>query len=421
MNEFERAFEELWAWCRARDFAGADPFDGLNSRIFQALPFVRDSRAARIVWTQSFKRAPVNLRSLALVPAGKNSKGLALFALAALARWRTERISQQASNFNRALELEREARELLNELLMQKLENFSGAAWGYNFGWQSRAFFAPRGTPTVVPTAFAARAFVEAYEAFGEKRFLDVARSVCDFILRDLQRVVENADEICFSYTPRDSSCVYNASLLAGETLACVGALTQENNLLHDALRAARFVICRQRADGAWAYGAAANQAWIDNFHTAFVLTSLVRIKRFCASVLTKTDDELLSGSLKRGEKFWRENFFLADGTPKYFDVCTHPIDTHSTASAVITLLELHCTNHDTDRNARGDAPKRDAECVEARDYAAHLARWALLNMRDPQGFFYYQQKKCYTVRTPYMRWAQAWMAWALARLIGEF
>ena len=34
-------------------------------------------------------------------------------------------------------------------------------AWGYNFDWQSRNFFAPRGTPTIVPTAFAARALIE--------------------------------------------------------------------------------------------------------------------------------------------------------------------------------------------------------------------------------------------------------------------
>ncbi|MCV4615500.1 hypothetical protein OFM04_36925, partial [Escherichia coli] len=31
-------------------------------------------------------------------------------------------------------------------------------SFGYNFDWQSRAFFAPKGTPTIVPTAFAAKA-----------------------------------------------------------------------------------------------------------------------------------------------------------------------------------------------------------------------------------------------------------------------
>src|SRR5918911_4728207 len=90
MPTLEQAYESLAAWCRARGYAGHDPFDGLNSRLFQATP-LRRSRLARLLWTQAFKRSPVNLRSVALVPAGRNAKGTALFALAALARFRATR------------------------------------------------------------------------------------------------------------------------------------------------------------------------------------------------------------------------------------------------------------------------------------------------------------------------------------------
>lgn len=410
-EDFRRAFDALWSWCLEREFAGADPFDALNSRLFQSLPFVRESRLARMMWTQFFKRSPVNLRSLARVPPGKNSKGFALFALAALARFRA----------TQSAEWKQEARALLDELENLKLENFSGACWGYNFDWQSRAFFAPRGTPTIVPTAFATRAFLEAHEAFGDEKFLRLARSVCDFVLQDLARPFESDEELCFSYTPRDCSCVYNASLLAGETLAAVGARTNESELLFDALRTARYVINQQRADGAWAYGAASNQTWVDNFHTAFVLMSLARIKRFCASLLSKEIEAELSGAIRRGEAFWRANFFLPDGSPKYFDTQTFPLDTHSTASAIITLLELHAPTFDTenaarDANAEGDEARRDAN-----EFAAHLARWAIANMRDQRGFFFYQRKRFYAVRTPYMRWTQGWAAWSLARLLENF
>ncbi|MGB8508784.1 MAG: hypothetical protein WCD76_10285, partial [Pyrinomonadaceae bacterium] len=133
--ELERVYEEAWAWCRARDYAGHDPFDALNSRLFQATP-LRRSSAARLVWTQIFKRSPVNLRGLALVPAGKNPKGTALFALAALARFRTHGKESD----------EEAARALLDELLAVRLKTPGGAAWGYNFDWQSRTFYAPRGT-----------------------------------------------------------------------------------------------------------------------------------------------------------------------------------------------------------------------------------------------------------------------------------
>jgi hypothetical protein len=51
---------------------------------------------------------------------------------------------------------------------------------------------------------------------------------------------------------------------------------------------------------------------------------------------------------------------------------------------------------------------------------AETIASWAIRNLRDRQGFFYYQRRRFYTVHTPYMRWTQAWMLYALARLLEE-
>ena len=126
-DEFVRAYDELFAWCHARDFAGHDPFDALNSPLFRATPF-NHSRLARLAWTQLFKRAPVNLRALARVPHERNAKGIALFALAALARFRSTRTRTD----------EQTARELLEQLLSLSLTGWHGAAWGYNFDWQGR-------------------------------------------------------------------------------------------------------------------------------------------------------------------------------------------------------------------------------------------------------------------------------------------
>src|SRR5438105_12824239 len=148
-----------------------------------------------------------------------------------------------------------------------RLKGFRGACWGYNFGWQSRSFFAPRGTPTIVPTAFAARAFCEAAEVLSRDEYLPFARTICDFILNDLNRSEETSDEVCFSYSPFDKTRVFNASLLAAEVLATVGARTKEESLCDMATRAARYVLRRQMADGSWAYGADSYQKWSDSFH----------------------------------------------------------------------------------------------------------------------------------------------------------
>ncbi len=336
----------------------------------------------------------MNLRPLMLVPSQKNSKGIALFALAGLSRYRRLKTA----------EAEAEARELLDELWRMQIGGFHGAAWGYNFNWQSRHFFAPRGTPMIVPTAFAARAFLDAYETFNDRRYLEIARSSCNFILKDLRRTVDSIGddgELCFSYSPLDDTKVFNASLFAAETLVCVAALDDEtgfSGLADDlAARAARYVVRRQHQDGSWDYGAGPAQHWIDNFHTAYVLLSLSRIRKCLPG-----DQQDPGPALERGYRFWRDRFFLADGWPKYYDDSLYPADAHAAATAIITLIELQ----ELDR--------------EALPLAETIAGWTISNLRDRRGFFYYQRRRFYTVRTPFMRWTQAWMLYALARLMEE-
>ena len=106
-----------------------------------------------------------------------------------------------------------------------------------------------------MPTAFAARALVKPPRCLATEEYLPFARTIADFILNDLNRSEETDDEVCFSYSPLDQTRVFNASLLAGETLAVLGRLTGEASLCDWAMRAARYVIRRQRADGSWAYG----------------------------------------------------------------------------------------------------------------------------------------------------------------------
>ena len=383
---FQTAYDELLSWCREHDFAGHDPFDALNSRLFQATPLAQ-SRNARFIWTQLVKRSPVDVRRLTRVPAERNAKGIALFALSALADYRRRRTEES----------EIQARVLLAALLRMKLDSYSGAAWGYNFDWQSRNFFAARGTPTIVPTAFAARALIEGAQVLRDSQDLqDEARSVCEFILRDLPRTVDNKTELCFSYAPNSDTRIFNANLLAAEVLACVSKLTKESELLESAERATRYVINNQRADGSWYYGAEPKQSWIDSFHTAYILFSLQRI------INVSSSGAEFQPALERGYRFWKDNFFLAEGWPKYYHDDPYPADAHAAASAIVTLLECRKLDDDAARLAQ------------------QVASWTIQHLRDSRGFFYYQRRRFYTVRKPYMRWTQAWMLYALSRLLEE-
>jgi len=382
--DLQTAHRELWRWCRAQGYAGYDPFDGLNSRFFQALP-LKNSRVARLAWTQFHKRSPINFRPIVGIPRERNAKAVALFALAALADFRRRPTKEN----------EIEVRELLDDLIGMGLKGFKGACWGYNFDWQSRSFFAPRGTPTIVPTAFAARALCEAAEVLSRDDYLPFARTICDFIINDLNRSDETGDEVCFSYSPLDSTRVFNASLLAGETLATVGRMLGEASLIELAERAALYVVRRQQQDGSWHYGADSYQLWADNFHTAYILTSLARIMGSEPAAVAGGFDN----TLRRGYDFWTERFFLTDGWPKYFPDRLYPADIHSTAAAIVALVEL-----------RGRIPG-------TLGLARRIAGWAMENLRHERGFFYYQRRRFYQVRIPYMRWSEAWMTYALARL----
>src|SRR5216684_9234878 len=82
-DDAEAAIVKLLAYCRANDWAGYDPYDALNSKTVEALPFL-NFRLSRLVLTQALKRSPINIRRLMLIPKTQNPKAIALFLSALL-------------------------------------------------------------------------------------------------------------------------------------------------------------------------------------------------------------------------------------------------------------------------------------------------------------------------------------------------
>ena len=166
-----QSFAKLKEYCEKEHFKGWDPYDGLNSRVAHALLPLKHSAFLRLCIIQGFKRCPVNLRRLALVPKEYNAKGIGLFlsgychlyhALEKHPEWET------------ALGTKEETKKHINQLAellisLQSNGNYHGACWGYNFDWQARRLFLfPKNTPTVVATNFCATALMEAYEITGQ-------------------------------------------------------------------------------------------------------------------------------------------------------------------------------------------------------------------------------------------------------------
>ncbi len=254
------SFGKLHAWCELQDYKGWDPYDGLNSRLFNAVPLLSKNRIARLLWIQFFKKSPLNLRPLTGVEKGYNPKALGLFL-------------SGFCNLHRKAPKEHSLEKIRffsEKLLEMKSPDWSGSCWGYNFDWQARAFYQPKYTPTVVATTYVGCALLDAYDITGDERLLANARSACDFILKDLNRTYDDKGSFSFSYSPLDKSVVYNASLLGSRLLARVYSYTKEEELLTNARKSVQFCCENQREDGSWSYGKLYFHQWIDNFHTGY-------------------------------------------------------------------------------------------------------------------------------------------------------
>ena len=226
MDEYVlKSFERLEEYCRNENFKGWDPFDGLNSRLFQSIPLFSKNRFAKLVWIQSFKRSPINLRKITGVKKDYNSKALGLFLSGYCNLYVNEPKKEYLEKIN----------FFSSKLLALQNTEWSGSCWGYNFDWQARAFFQPKNTPTVVASVFVASALLDAYEITKNEKLLKTARSTCDFILKDLNRNYNNEGNFSFSYSPLDKSVVFNASLLGSRLLARVYSFTGENELIAEA------------------------------------------------------------------------------------------------------------------------------------------------------------------------------------------
>ena len=380
-------------YCENENFKGWDPYDGLNSKVFQATP-LKNWDLGRLAWIQTFKRNPVNLRKLFLVPKEYNPKGVALFLTGYCNLYR---YCQTTNNpqFGNAEELLRKISFLSDLLLKLQSTGYSGACWGYNFDWQARRLFLfPKNTPTVVATTYCAVSLMDAYEVTKEKKYLDVALSSAEFILLDLKRT-QKAKGFLFSYSPlKGNNTVYNASLLGSKLLSLCYNFTKNESYKIAARCSVEACFGAQNEDGSWFYGELPVQNWIDSFHTGYNLDALNSYQKY-------SDDNSFKVAIEKGFDFYIKNFFLEDGMPKYYHNKIYPVDIHCPAQLFVTLSLL-------------------SKFKEHKVLAEKVMYWTIQNLQDKKGYFYYQIRKGFSSKIPYMRWSNAFMFYAMSYYLLE-
>jgi len=376
------SFQKLATYCEQEDFKGFDPYDGLNSKLFQALPLLKKNKLARLAWIQLFKKSPVNLRPITGVKKDYNPKALGLFLSGYCNLYK---LDPQEKYLEKIVYLSDKLMALMNR-------EWSGACWGYNFDWQARAFFQPKNTPTVVATSFIVNSLLDAYEILKESKLLEISRSACSFVLKDLNRTYNRQGDFVFSYSPLDKSVVFNASLLGSRLLARVYSYTGEKELIQYAGKSVAYCCNYQKSNGEWSYGILPFHDWVDSFHTGYNLECISEYMKY-------SGDKRFNENLKKGFDYYLKTFFTDEGVSKYYNNSVYPIDIHCPAQLVMTV-------------------SRQGKFNDHKDLVDKVLDWTIMNMQSRQGYFFYQIHKYFSSGIPYMRWAQSWMFYALSEYL---
>jgi hypothetical protein len=377
-DPLESILERLERYCRAEEYKGWDPFDGLNSALFKALP-LSGSRIFQLAWLQVFKRSPINFRPAARVPKTENAKAIALFGM----------------GYGLLAQADRQ-RALLDRLVTLRCvaEWGAGSAWGYPFPWRARAFYVPEKTPNVICTAYAVQALARALAAEEPTR-TPLILGAAEFLEKYLVRIDEKR-RLYITYVPNSDVVVHNANLWGAYVLAQAHERGGPPRWKRLARAAVEFTLAEQQQDGSWSYGGRGHHRFVDSFHTGYNICALDRL----GALLSTADYD---AAIAKALDFYCSSFFEPDGCPAYYAHRRWPIDAHTGAQAILTLLTVR----------RDDPRERLAE---------HVMCWMLDNMwLRQQGRFAYQRTPygCNTV--PYMRWTQAWMFLALATWVVQF
>jgi len=272
-------------------------------------------------------------------------------------------------------------------------KGYSGHCWGYNFPWQNKSRLLEANTPTVVNTSYIGHALLDYHEATGEQEALELARSSCDFILKDLN-IIETPGGICFSYTPLEKNQVHNASVLGASLLARVYTHTREKELVEQATRAFDFTLNRQQVNGLWEYSInpeTKEPRTQTDWHQGFIIDSLLW---YIESV--KPEDGRYLEAVRKGAEFYKTQF-TPEGMGYWRYPRFWPVNIHNQAQGIISFTRL-------EEYVKG-----------SREQAERIALWTIRNLQSPEGYFYYQKHRLITNRIPYMRWAQSWMFLALS------
>jgi len=388
IEKLERILIEVLDSAKENDYRGYSKFDALNSPFLDKMSF--NNKWLRLFYTQGVNRLPFNIRPILGVKKGINPKGIALFATSFLLFFEKTEKEEYLT----------EAKFLLNWLMENKSIGNKNLCWGYNFVWQNTIFLQEKNSPNVVVTTTAGEAFLKAYRLTKDKKFLECAESVVDFIMRDVPVLYETENEKAINYVlTKTDAIVLNINSMAASFLIKIWNETGKDELKRDAIKLLNYTNNRRTDYYAWYYTDPPHLSPIrhDNYHTGFILDA------FC-DFFEETGEEMYLESYKKGLDFYQKNLFEKNGAPRWMSDKKYPHDIHGAAQGIITFAKA----------SRYNAVYMDS--------AMKVAEWTIKHLyRSDTRDFAYRVGRLVKWNYPLMRWCNGWMARALSELIIEY
>ena len=386
-KKIKESLLKLEKYVSNNDYSGIDPYDALNSKKLLKI----NNKLLRVMITQFFVYSPIDFRSFFNIKPDKNPKAIGLFLSSYCSLYRIGLINKN--------DFEDITSRLVDYLLKNKSKGYSGYCWGFNFNWQDISRFAKKRLPTIVVTSYVGNSFLDSYEITGEKKYKNIAKSICGFILEDLN-ITKTEEGVCFSYTPIDEHIVHNANCLGAAFISRVYNITKDKKLLDYSKKAFDFSLSCQKDDGSWPFSMNVlnkkERKQLD-FHQGFILESLSNFIKY-----VKPDDQKYKKALLKGSEFYFNHQFDQEGRSYWRLPFRCPIDIHHQAQGIITGCKLYETFHDK----------------YYLNLSEKIAKWTMTNMQEESGYFHYQKWPFLINKIPYMRWGQAWMMLSLTILL---
>ena len=252
-NTILRSLKKVEKWVEEHDYRAYEPFDGLSSPL-RSLTF-KNPLLDRLL-AQTVRQNPFNLRPFLGIKPLPSTKGRGYMGWGYLTMLRTTGDSRYRQKAVQSLEW----------LMENKSPKFKEYSWGNHFDFASRGGCYSKDESIIVWSALIGQAFLDGYELLADRRYLDVAESVCRWIL-GLPRERTKMGT-CISYMATGQYSIHNANMLGAAVLARTGRTVRKEEYLDVASEAMKYSCSRQRPDGSWWYAEEPRYRWIDNFHT---------------------------------------------------------------------------------------------------------------------------------------------------------